>query len=526
VANNYLANSVSKITPAGVSAVVGYTDYAPNGIAIDDDGNVYTANYASNSRNITKFSNPTIAEITPVPNLTLSDTITYVFSSNSAGTISYGGSCDSDTVSATVGTNSVVFNPLPVGTYNNCTVLVTDLFGLSNMLSIPSFIIEASQDATITSNVYTVSGVGGGQETIDGVVYSTAKADFLNNLEANQVGQVWNNTGVNDPVVAGDTLIVTAEDGITLITYTVGSIDIPEYTLTYIAGQNGSITGDTSQTVLDTQDGTQVTAVPDSGYHFTSWSDGVLTAARTDTNVTDNITVTASFAFTTVIPTLTTSSATSLTQTAATLSGNITNTGGENATVQGFEYGLTASYGSSVSGNGSYGTGSFGIQITGLTCGTTYHYRAYATNTAGSGFGADTTFTTSNCAVQGGGSSGGGGRSSKPKTNTEIICPVGYLFSTLTGKPCTSFVSNTSNTSNTSLFPIFSPISPSTCVIIQTLRLGSRGDQVKCLQTKLNILSDGIFGPKTRASVIFFQQSHNLTPDGVVGPLTRAVLGN
>ena len=39
-----------------------------------------------------------------------------------------------------------------------------------------------------------------------------------------------------------------------------------------------------------------MTAVPDTGYHFVSWSDGYPTAARTDTNVTADITVSASFA--------------------------------------------------------------------------------------------------------------------------------------------------------------------------------------------------------------------------------------
>ena len=42
--------------------------------------------------------------------------------------------------------------------------------------------------------------------------------------------------------------------------------------------------------------GSQVTAVPNTGYHFVQWSDGVTTAARTDTNVMANINVTASFA--------------------------------------------------------------------------------------------------------------------------------------------------------------------------------------------------------------------------------------
>ncbi|MGG9970576.1 beta strand repeat-containing protein [Ferruginibacter sp. SUN002] len=71
------------------------------------------------------------------------------------------------------------------------------------------------------------------------------------------------------------------------------------YTLTYNAGANGSISGTTPQTVNNGANGSTVTAVPNTGYHFTSWSDGVLTAARTDNNITANLTVTASFAINT-----------------------------------------------------------------------------------------------------------------------------------------------------------------------------------------------------------------------------------
>src|SRR5207245_8500523 len=45
--------------------------------------------------------------------------------------------------------------------------------------------------------------------------------------------------------------------------------------------------------------GSAVTAVPNPGYHFVNWSDRVATASRTDTNVTANISVTASFAINT-----------------------------------------------------------------------------------------------------------------------------------------------------------------------------------------------------------------------------------
>ena len=42
-----------------------------------------------------------------------------------------------------------------------------------------------------------------------------------------------------------------------------------------------------------------MTAVPDTGYHFVNWSDASTANPRTDTNVTANITVTASFAINT-----------------------------------------------------------------------------------------------------------------------------------------------------------------------------------------------------------------------------------
>ena len=68
------------------------------------------------------------------------------------------------------------------------------------------------------------------------------------------------------------------------------------FTLTYVAGEHGTIVGTTPQTVDFEGSGTEVTAVADSGYHFVSWSDGITTAARTDTNVTADHTFTATFA--------------------------------------------------------------------------------------------------------------------------------------------------------------------------------------------------------------------------------------
>lgn len=58
-----------------------------------------------------------------------------------------------------------------------------------------------------------------------------------------------------------------------------------------------------------------------------------------------------------------------------------------------------------------------------------------------------------------------------------------------------------------------------------TLKQGSRGDEVKILQQKLNVDVDGIFGPKTEAAVKDFQKKKGLDVDGIVGPKTWAALG-
>ncbi len=64
-----------------------------------------------------------------------------------------------------------------------------------------------------------------------------------------------------------------------------------------------------------------------------------------------------------------------------------------------------------------------------------------------------------------------------------------------------------------------------------TLSLGSSGPAVFDLQTRLKAAGfdpgpiDGIFGPRTQAAVIAFQQSKNLTVDGIVGVQTWTALG-
>ena len=66
--------------------------------------------------------------------------------------------------------------------------------------------------------------------------------------------------------------------------------------LNYISGPNGNISGSNVQFVSVNESGSQVIATGNSGYHWLAWSDSYPTATRTDTNVTADKTVSATFA--------------------------------------------------------------------------------------------------------------------------------------------------------------------------------------------------------------------------------------
>jgi len=69
----------------------------------------------------------------------------------------------------------------------------------------------------------------------------------------------------------------------------------PVYTLTYLAGEHGEVSGNLSQTVEAGSNGTEVIAIADDGYHFVKWDDEVMTAERTETNVQASKVYTAQF---------------------------------------------------------------------------------------------------------------------------------------------------------------------------------------------------------------------------------------
>ena len=97
------------------------------------------------------------------------------------------------------------------------------------------------------------------------------------------------------------------------------------------------------------------------------------------------------------IPTVTTNSATNVTENSATLNGTV-NPNNSSTTVI-FEYGTSASYGTEITATPSPVDGnsnsSVSANLSGLQSNTTYHYRVRATNSVGISGGTDVTFTTS-----------------------------------------------------------------------------------------------------------------------------------
>lgn len=68
------------------------------------------------------------------------------------------------------------------------------------------------------------------------------------------------------------------------------------YTLTYTSNLGGHISGQATQVVNPGAAGTTVTAVPDYGYHFLYWSDGVKAASRQDSDIQNDFYCEALFA--------------------------------------------------------------------------------------------------------------------------------------------------------------------------------------------------------------------------------------
>ena len=166
-----------------------------------------------------------------------------------------------------------------------------DYVGTSSGTVNYTYTIEPEEIGPTHNLTLAVSPPGGGTTSPSLGTHAYAEDEVVNITANANPGYAFDSwTGeVADPDSASTT--VTMDEDMTVTAHFV-----PTFTLTYTAGSGGSVSGISPQSVKSGEDGTQVTAVANAGYHFVRWSDNVLTASRTDTDVTANLSVSAEFA--------------------------------------------------------------------------------------------------------------------------------------------------------------------------------------------------------------------------------------
>ena len=220
----------------------------------------------------------------------------------------------------------------------------------------------------------------------------------------------------------------------------------------------------------------------------------------------------------TAAPTVTTGGAMEVSANQIQFSGDIVATGGVNPTEVGVNYGLTPSYGTTATTTGSYPTGGFSLSISGLACGKTYYYRAFAVNTVGTGEGGGGAFTTNQCAV----------------TTLIPTVPVAPQL------PASSVVQPSLPSANTALPNTSSSVTPEVTLFTKYLKLGVDDPQVLQLQQfldtrgfpvaqtgwgSLNQLST-TFGQKTKKALALYQATVGIPNTGYFGSLTKNYVNN
>lgn len=178
-----------------------------------------------------------------------------------------------------------------------------------------------------------------------------------------------------------------------------------------------------------------------------------------------------SFTTSAVAPTVTTQAVTSITSNSAIGNGNVTALGAPNPTQHGVCWSTTQNptiANSKTELGARNTTGAFTSNITGLSPNTTYYVRAYATNTAGTSYGSQVSFTTTTpilfvtpttlsdfTYIQGGGPSSEQSISlagSNLIENTIITAPTNYEISKTSGGPFSSSITETTTNFSYSVY--------------------------------------------------------------------------
>jgi len=226
---------------------------------------------------------PVLAEVTPVTTPTNDTTPDYTFSSTEIGTIAYGGSCTSTATNAIADNNPITFSTLTEGTYNDCTITVTDATSnASNTLSVTSFTI----DTTVPTSSITYS-IDHAVKDADTLVITAVFSEVMKDSPVPQIAITYD--GGIDNLTATDmtktdtthyfyNLDVPAGDGTGTITLSTGT-DLAGNVITSIPSSGATFTVD--NTVPDNQDTVFDTSASEQGGE----SVGIESSGDEDNNV-------------------------------------------------------------------------------------------------------------------------------------------------------------------------------------------------------------------------------------------------
>jgi hypothetical protein len=179
------------------------------------------------------------------------------------------------------------------------TALSTQVNGVSSRVDgIDAVLNESVHTVTIVSGYCTVNVSGG---VADNLSFGEIKEyDFLNNtsfINISTTSSKWVSWSINGIENDNASVSILVDQDVYIVASGLSNT-IDTYTLTYTASLGGRIVPSAynTQIVNAGGNGSEVIAVSNnSDYLFWGWSDGVLSAFRTDTDVTSNITVHANF---------------------------------------------------------------------------------------------------------------------------------------------------------------------------------------------------------------------------------------
>ena len=272
---------------------------------------------------------------------------------------------------------------------------------------IPTYTISVSANPT---NGGTVTGGGTYQQGQSCTVHATASSSytFLNWTEGGSV--VSSQANYTFTVNSSRTLVANFTLQVTLPTVTTSQVT--DITSTSATG-GGNVTNNGGGTVTERGVCWSTSHNPTtSGSHAAASSGGTGSFTAPITGLTAGTTyyvrayainsagtaygTEVSFTAAANLPTVTTSQVTNITQTTATSGGNVTASGGATVTERGICWGTSHNPTTSNSHvNSGTGTGTYTVNMTSLTANTTYYVRAYAINSAGTAYGSEVSFTTS-----------------------------------------------------------------------------------------------------------------------------------